>query len=629
MAVKSKFQLSEEQNLFIKEALSGKNILVDACIGSGKTTAIQKLCNEYSSNKKVLYLTYNKLLKIDAQNEYQDITEEISNLLKYIKSYNPSMQIIAVGDMEQKIYDYTTLDVLAFIKEFLGDFKKLEFTKCFRLSDKLASMLGRIWHKNIVGVNEDCIVEEMRLNDVIDILSKQKPKDILCLGKNKGQRDVLLNSLESSYPKIFNKNTVYAKISDSESLGVTKPNSNSAIFTTYDSSKGLEKNICVLCDFTEKYWNSRLEMPNARYEIIRNIFCVAASRGKKRIIFLKNNEYEGLLSEKKMSTFVNTVHDFKVFEMSSMFDFKYREDIKRCYDQLNIERIKMEDTTEISINSSDGLIDLSPCIGNYQEAVFFDNYDIDTAIQSRLSYSKIQKELKKSTENLIDIDSVIENIEKTVAEQYKSEFHGSSLDKKILYLTTLDTKQERYKHQVKVPFVTSSQKELIVNRLKTQFKTNEEVQVKCKIEFAYGDGRTEKFQAIGSTDVIKDNVVYELKFVSELSHEHFLQCASYMVALELDKGILWNTKDNTMYSITIPDRIEFLNCMVRAITKGIINQYYNPNKAPYQYSSDDDLIIISSKKTINDYWEERKRSIDDIEEIEDIDEYIIKKQKGN
>jgi len=59
--------LSDEQRLFIEKALDGKNILVDACIGSGKTTAIQSLCEEISSSKKILYLTYNKLLKLDAK----------------------------------------------------------------------------------------------------------------------------------------------------------------------------------------------------------------------------------------------------------------------------------------------------------------------------------------------------------------------------------------------------------------------------------------------------------------------------------------------------------------------------------------------------------------------------------
>ena len=53
--------LSEEQSKFVEIAQKGKNILVDACIGSGKTTAIQALCKELPRDKKILYLTYNKL----------------------------------------------------------------------------------------------------------------------------------------------------------------------------------------------------------------------------------------------------------------------------------------------------------------------------------------------------------------------------------------------------------------------------------------------------------------------------------------------------------------------------------------------------------------------------------------
>ena len=371
-------QLSSEQQLFIEKALQGENILVDACIGSGKTTAIQNLCNELSSTKKVLYLTYNKLLKLDAKSkiknrnvtvtnyhgfaymvlkrngvsvgisdliqtfihkkpsiskydiliidEYQDIEQELAELLQLIKDCNPDMQIIAVGDMEQKIYDKTTLNVEAFMKGFLEEHLTLKFTQCFRLSKNLAAMLGRVWKKQIKGVNSYCKVEEMVKEDIIPFLAEQIPADILCLGARTGIMSDVLNTLEETYPHKFNKKTVYATISDNDSMGKTEPKEDSAIFTTYDSSKGLERKICVVFDFTESYWGVRISKPQQSYAILRNIFCVAASRGKSHIIFVKPDD--AMLSEKTLSTYIETNQKFEDLEMSEMFEFKYKEDVE-------------------------------------------------------------------------------------------------------------------------------------------------------------------------------------------------------------------------------------------------------------------------------------------------------------
>lgn len=602
--MKNIFQLSEEQKNFISEVKKGNNILVDACIGSGKTTAIQYLCNELPTTLNILYLTYNKLLKIDAQSkinntnitvtnyhgfafsalrnagikagitdliqtfnkkkptistydviiidEYQDIEQELAEMLEFIKSINPKMQIVAVGDMEQKIYDKTTLNVPKFINSFLGEHLTLKFTVCFRLSSNFASKLGRIWKKDIIGVNNNCVVEEMDIESVVNFLSQQETQDILCLGARTGNLAKVLNKLESLYPNKFNKYTVYAKISDNNSDGATKPTETSAIFTTFDSSKGLERKICVVFDFTESYWNIRIDKPQQSYEILRNIFCVAASRGKEHIIFV--NEQDALLSEETLSLKVIPNANFENVDISTMFDFKYKESIEHCFSLLQIIKKSLKDISEISIKNHDGLIDLSPCIGIYQEAIYFNQFDIDKEIEQ---YFSIHSDLKFL---------------------YNKKIKDFSLDKKILFLVSLETKHERYRKQVKIPFISKEERQQITQRLKSVLNCNETVQLPCVIDFSNQLNGEVIFSARGLADVVKNNMVYELKFVSELSHENFLQCACYMIALELDTGILWNTRKNEMYEIKIPNREEFLDNITNAITKGNYTKYFKPRE---------------------------------------------------
>ena len=174
-------------------------------------------------------------------------------------------------------------------------------------------------------------------------------------------------------------------------------------------------------------------------------------------------------------------------------------------------------------------IDLSPCIGIYQEAEFFSNYNIDKEIELR-------KELDGNRKK----------------EKYDKILSEKSIEKKILFLVSEETKQKRYRTQVNLPFVPEESRLKLIDRLKTKFSENENVQVHCEIPFLDKNGR-KICNAIGFADVVNDETVYELKFVSELKHTHFLQCACYMIALNLDKGILWNTRNNKAYVIKILD----------------------------------------------------------------------------
>lgn len=593
--------LSDEQELFIKYALEGKNILVDACIGSGKTTSIQELCNRMPGDTRILYLTYNKLLKLDAKkkidnanvlvtnyhgyasyilakyrvscgvadsiqevvkgkyvipyydvliiDEYQDIEVELAELLEKIKRSNPKIQIIAVGDMEQKIYDKTTLNVPSFMESFLGEHINISFTKCFRLSEDIAAMLGRIWEKKIDGINNECEVEYMTLNEAGEFLAEQDPRDILCLGARTGDMTTVLNRLETKYPETFNKKTVYASIRTAAGTGTTSPTSNSAIFTTFDSSKGLERPVCVVFDWTLTYWYSRVKRPGVSAEIMRNIFCVAASRGKKKIIFVASDKGK-LLAETDLMVKKNGKAYEGLLGIDEMFDFRYKEDIEYAYGRLRIRKEDNEnmDGENIYMKDHDELIDLSPCINIYQKAAYFKKYNIDDEISQ---YFEINKDRAKK-----DVDSM-------------------SMEEKILYLVSVQTNQTRYVKQVTLPLVDSYDRELLFNRLGTRFRRCENVQIYSKIPFANKEGKIE-FTAVGYADLIKKKEVYSLIYSKETSHTDYLICACYMIANGLEKGHVWNVQTNEIFEIKIPDKRKFMDAVAVAVTKGQMRDYVYP-----------------------------------------------------
>lgn len=603
---------SDEQATFIATALSGKNILVDACIGSGKTTTIQAVCNAMK-NKSILYLTYNRLLKLDAKDkiknknvtvqnyhgfaysqliaqgvrcgvgeliekynrlkppcrkkydvlildEYQDIDEDIAKMLTQIKTLFPKIQLIAVGDMVQKIYDYTSLDVEAFINDFLGDFKRMTFTRCFRLSETYAASIGNAWEKPIVGVNTECEIEVRDEDYIYNFMKSCEPKQLLCLGSRTGKMVDMLNRLEQEEPKKFNKYTVYASIGNSDK-GKVDPDSKVAIFTTFDSSKGMEREVCIIFDYDDAYWITRASKPNTRYEILRNIFLVAASRGKRKIIFC-NSGYSLLTfdSIRKGAGEFKENHDFtKPFNISDMFDYKYREDIDRTFANLEVVEVPLELGAEIKVKPVDGLIDMAPCIGIFTEACYFNNYSIDDTIAFQW---KIDKKMKHDDD----------------VEQLSSE----DLMGKIRYSTYLSTKQRRYFMQSRKIFVSPEEEKLIKERLSSVLPADCETQRFAELIGSYIDdeGEEQKITIVGLTDEIYNGIIYELKFTSELTHEHFLQLATYMAALDMPVGRIWNVRHNKMYEVRIKHRGAFLNDVIETITKGYVHKFIPAEQDP-------------------------------------------------
>ena len=62
---------------------------------------------------------------------------------------------------------------------------------------------------------------------------------------------------------------------------------------------------------------------------------------------------------------------------------------------------------------------------------------------------------------------------------YTDEVKNSTLEEKILFVTSLETKQNRYRNQVAVPFISDTEENAICERLATRLSRDEDVQSGC------------------------------------------------------------------------------------------------------------------------------------------------------
>ena len=627
----ARVRLSDEQERLLDAVAHGRDVIVDAVAGSGKTTAIQALCEAQGVGRSVLYLTYSRLLKIDAQarvgnarvqnyhgvvypsllaagldssvgesigtfnarfgeladsfprydmivvDEYQDIVTEYADLLDNIRSLNPGMQVVMVGDMEQKLRSDTTLDAQRFAAAFTDDAARLTFSQSFRLGPEMGELLSRAWNKPVVGVNGGQELLVASPSEALAMALEREPGDTLVLGKRTGAMTSLLNAVEREDPARFNKNTVYASIRERDWQMSYGPET--AVFTTYDSSKGMERRQALVHDYDLEHWRLRNRFAGADPTVLRNVFLVAASRGKERIVFVTDKAQRlsvltpgprplraaddeiGAVPTRAFADLPVVGADYSSpLWASECFDFKYVENVEACHAMLSLERLDDGTGAEIAIERADGLIDLSPVVGHYAEAVYFDRYEAAVELESRPGATGMRAQL---FDQLGDDDKAL------IGPRERAWYDA-------LVLAAVDTNQERYVTQVtaRIPDGARAQ---IVARLAEHLDRSDPVQQPLMLT---GTGRDASWEATtamsfaGVMDVSHGRTVYELKFVTELSHAMFLQLGLYLAmeafasgSLETEEGVLWNIRTGERWSVRVEDVAAFMDAVVTCVTK--------------------------------------------------------------
>ena len=184
-------EASEEQAIIINHIKNGKNVVVDACAGSGKSTTILS-CAKMMPDKRFLQITYNSMLRMEIKEKveslglknivvhtyhslavakysknaftdtglrqilYQNMTpispiksqdvivlDEAQDMtflyfqfvIKYCKDMGTTFQLLILGDYMQGLYEFKGADIrfLTMASKIWSNFERLntvEFMKC-------------------------------------------------------------------------------------------------------------------------------------------------------------------------------------------------------------------------------------------------------------------------------------------------------------------------------------------------------------------------------------------------------------------------------------------------------------------------------------------------------------------
>jgi len=490
--------------------------------------------------------------------ETQDMTLLYYKLIrKFIRDYGKKITILLLGDNMQGIYEFKKSD-----KRFLtcgdklwsdfGPFLHLSLRTSYRLTNEIGAFVNEIMMNNhhIITQKQGCKVEYIRMNiwdsqqvskRILNLLvSKQyTPEDIFVLAPSimsKKGVPLPINALENNLVKMGIQ--CFTSMND-ESVIHKDFSKGKVVFSTFHQAKGRERPIVIVYGFDANWfkyygkYKDNLVCPNELY--------VAVTRASERLILIEGTESLPL-------PFLQHIHiDYDTFRTKHYLDVS-----GSMYKATGITIIEEEEDDNKHTNPTELLKfidpDSLPTIIQMKEVIFtkhsdsIKSVDIPTKIKNNIGLSENVSDLNGLAIPMIwetrrkGISSIYQYVAKYSMQVDIIEENFRLLPKEItepsdflrlanIYQALISGYHFKLAQICDYSWLTKSMVDDCNSSMTKHFDDS------VTFEINIGDIKKEtEYGTIlmrGRIDALDKYAVYELKCVSELTIEHFLQLVLY------------------------------------------------------------------------------------------------------
>ena len=551
--------------------------------------------------------------------EGQDITclyyELICKIYKDNKNNNT--QLCIFGDINQAIFDFNNADkrYIEYASELFNFNQNYNWIKCklsisFRITHEMALFINRclLNHKRItsnkVTNNKPRYIicdsfgsktASKPLKEVRFYLNKgYKPSDIFVLAPSIKSQSSAARQLENRIKLTMPDVLVYVPSKEDETLN-EELLKDKIVFSTFHQTKGLERKVVIIFGFDQSYF--RYYKKDVNPNICPNELYVATTRGIEHLTVFHHytNDFLPFINKDKLERYCH-VEEFDILRVKEVhqsnisidtpvtdcINFLPQDIVDYCFSQLVIKKNEQFTYNKIDI----------PLTTSNDESTESVSEITGIAIPSMFEFKMKNKMLiyehliaEYFENNLICKRDIVENIKLKPKEHHLDKIDMANLTtKQLLYIANCwNAYKSGYLYKIyqisNYTWLSPENLNTCIDRMTKLNITSDSIFEKSITIADTKEILNRKLK--GYIDCYDHNnyTIYELKCVTKLTKEHYLQLAFYMYMFEMTQ----KTRIPTTYVLfnILTNEYNFVECDIdnlKEIVKTIIYHKYTTKK---------------------------------------------------